>query len=129
MNHSEALRILIFCIGDIRMGTDMAYVSEIRRPDQIGRQDLDEIFRLDEKLFFPHPPVYQAPMILCIRHEEKKIGLMVDRIQEIDMPVFIEEIRILPLLIRADTSSSAIWAAVVKDREIILLLDCVRLTE
>jgi chemotaxis signal transduction protein len=129
MNHTEAIRILIFCIGDIRMGTDMAYISEIRRSDQVGRQELDEIFRLDEKLSFPHPPAYQSPMILCIRHGERKIGVMVDRIQEIDMPIFIEEIRMLPLLIQASTPSSPIWAAVVKDREIILLFDPVRLAE
>lgn len=129
MNHNEALRILIFSIGDIRLGTDMADISEIRRPDQVGRQELDEIFRLDEKLSFPQPPLYQSPMILCIRHGERKIGLIVDRIQEIDMPIFIEEIRILPMLIQASTPFLPIWAAVVKDREIILLLDCVRLTE
>ncbi len=128
MNHSEALRVLIFSIGDIRLGTDIAYISEIRRPDQVGRQELDEIFRLDEKLSFPQTPVYQSPMILCIRHGGKKIGLMADRIQEIDMPIFIEEIRMLPVLIREITPSSPIWAAAVKDGEIILLLDCVRLT-
>ena len=36
----EAMRIVIFRIGDIRIGMDMEFISEIRRTDQIGKHEL-----------------------------------------------------------------------------------------
>lgn len=123
----EVIRIIIFRIGDIRIGMDMEFISEIRRPDQSGRQELDEIFRLDEKLSFSISSECQSPIVLCLSYQEKTVGIIVDRLEDVDMPVFIKDIRTLPSLIEACMPFSAIWAAVVKDGEIILLVDPIRL--
>ncbi len=123
----EVIRIIIFRIGDIRIGMDMEFISEIRRTDQIGRQELDDIFRLDEKLPFSTSYDYESPIVLCLAYQNKTIGMIVDHLEDVNMPIFIKDIRILPSLIEACMPFSPIWAAVMKDEEIILLVDPLKL--
>jgi len=126
MTDSEELRILIFDIGGVRLGIDTEAISEIRRADQTDRRGA-ELFRFEERFSFRENVVYQSPMAIYIKDENRKFAILIEHPKDVGLPISIDEVRPMPSLIRFCYPDSPFWAAAVKDENIILLVDPYRL--
>lgn len=123
----EEIQLLTFTIRGARLGVDTSQVSEMLEAEQAGERGLS-VRRFDDALPFRGGPVtYTSPMVLLIKKGGPQYGILIDKPEEI-CPVPLSMIRPLPPFMLSRKGPKAIWGAVVREEEVILLVDFCRLT-
>lgn len=123
----EEIRILIFNIMDVCLGIDMDWISGIFKPDKIKHRNYD-FFRFHEKVLFRQKNIkYESPMMLLLKNEPFPTGVIIDRPEDINVPVPVNLIHPLPYLIEKNKADSPVWSVAVIDKKIVLLVDADRL--
>jgi len=118
----EAIRVLIFEFKGIRMGVDVEQIAGMLDPRDKSVSELN-VFPFHEKILFRNDcPAYVAPMILLVRGEDGRHGVLIDQPQDI-VSIKIDSIRSLPPLIEASRESRAVWGVALIEEEVVLLVD------
>jgi chemotaxis signal transduction protein len=127
---SNEIQVLIFNIMGIKMGVNMEQICGMREINQAEEKGL-KIVKFHEKTPFRITPViYRSPKLLLIQDDgtSSGSGIIVDEPEDI-VSIPINSIRPLPPLLELLCPSKAIWGAILRDEEIILLVDFFRLLE
>jgi len=120
------IELLTFSIGGVKMAVDTAQIASMLKTGQAEEGGV-RIRSLLEKIPFCSTEIdYRIPHVIVIKDEGEPYGVLIDRPEDI-IRVSIDEIRPLPPVIASCSSSRAIWGAVLKGQDIILLIDFYRL--
>jgi len=123
----EKIRILVFNIMDVWLGIDMDQISGIFKPDNIKDRNYD-FFWFHEKVLFRKENIkYESPMMLLLKTEKIPIGVIIDRPDDINVSVPVNNIHLLPYLIEKSGKNSPVWSVTIINRKIVLLIDADRL--
>ncbi len=123
----DEIRVLAFTSSGVKIGIDT---------DQIARlTGIEEAEGRDWKPFsLPGRPALRgvsspdpAAKVLLARGEGPPIALAIDRLDEI-FSVPVDDLRPLPHLITSSSAFHAVWGAVIRNGEIILLVDIYKLS-
>ena len=118
----ETIRVLLFNVMGARMGVDVEQTAGMLDPRNASVEQLN-VVAFHEKLFRRGDrPAYVAPMVLLVRGDEGKHGLLIDQPESI-VSVGADAIRPLPALIEASMQSRAVWGVALIEGEMVLLVD------
>ncbi len=119
----EEIRIIVFNIMGIRLGMDVEFIAEMCEPE-VAKARKIKTFRFHEKIRFRMKQIeYETPKVLLIKDGNGVSGIVIDRPEEINVPVRTDNIRPLPPLIEAFDGTAPIWGVTVTDSGIVLLVD------
>lgn len=118
----EAIRVLVFQFEGIRMGIDVEQIAGMLDPRDRAVDELS-VSSFHEKLSFRNgPSAYVAPMVLLVKDEEGRHGVLIDQPQDI-ISIKIDSIRPLPPLVEASRESPAVWGVALMEEDMVLLVD------
>jgi hypothetical protein len=123
----DAMHILVFTVQGVIMGVDTSQIQALLEVDEARALGL-WIRPIHEDFSFGALPVtYKAPKVLIIKDHQNFLAAMINRPDTI-AEVKVGSIQGIPPLIAARPGASqSIWGAVVRDGEVILLLDFLKL--
>jgi chemotaxis signal transduction protein len=125
-NITEEVHLLLFTIMGVRMGVDLEQIHQMCDPDQIS-ETTGNVSMFHEKVPFRDATAeYQQPKALIIKDEIRPFGIIIDQPEDI-ISVNLNSIIAIPPLLTSGNKSSVIWAVIIKDKKIILLVDFYRL--
>ncbi|OGW33553.1 MAG: hypothetical protein A2X59_11465 [Nitrospirae bacterium GWC2_42_7] len=125
-NIPEEIKLLTFSIKGIKMGVDTEQIDEMITADEaLARQcNMIDLF---EQLPFHGKSVMSGPQkVLMMKESSPLCGIAIDSPDEI-ISVPVNNIRPLPALALSSRGKMAVWGAFVKNEEIVLLLDLMKL--
>lgn len=132
---SDEMHILVFTVQGVIMGVDTSQIGEILEVDEAATRGL-RIRPIHEEFSFGAGPVtYKAPKVITIKGRTAKgtgdhrssLAAMIDRPDYI-AEVTVDSIQGVPSLLAARPGASrAIWGAFVRNGDVILLLDLLKL--
>lgn len=116
------MEVLTFNIGGVKMGVDTSQVAAMLKPEQAEEMGIG-VSGFAEKIPFRDSDItYSTPKVIVIKDEGIPYGILIDRPDDI-VPVSIDDIRPLPPVVNACIGSKAIWGALLRGAEVILLVD------
>lgn len=124
----DEMQILAFTVMGVRMGIDTSQIEEMLEVDQAIEQGLSACPIHEEFPFGPAQAAYYAPKVITLKDRRRPLALVIDQPDEITA-VPVDSIQPLPMLIAARPGASrAIWGAVVRNEDVILLVDFLKLS-
>ncbi len=124
----NGLELLTFSIGGVKMAVDTAQVSEMLKIEHAADKGIN-ICRIPEKIHFCVQLIgYSDPHVVVIKDVGEPYGVLIDLPEDI-VRVSIDDIHTLPQALALSSTSKAIWGALPKDDNVILLLDLYKLWE
>jgi chemotaxis signal transduction protein len=133
----KEMHILVFTVQGVIMGVDTSQIEEMLEVEEAAARGL-RIRPLHEEFSFGFRPVtYKAPKVITIKgrgaegddDHRDSLAALIDRPDRI-ADVTVDSIQGVPSLIAARPGASrAIWGVVVGNRDVILLLDLLKLPQ
>lgn len=118
----EEIELLVFSMMGVRIGVDTAQVAGMLKPEDAEQQGLATI-ALHERLKFRGVAVsYSDPHVLVIKGDGPRYGIVIDNPEDIAF-MKVDSIRPMPDIFALSGSVNALWGAVIRDNDVIFLLD------
>jgi chemotaxis signal transduction protein len=123
----EEMHILIFTVQGVTMGVDTSQVEELLEVVEAEARRVP-VRPIHEAFSFGALPVtYKVPKVITFKDHRGSLAALIDRPDTI-AEVKVDAIQALPPLIAARPGASpSIWGAIIRDGEVILLLDFLKL--
>lgn len=121
-SYTEDLQMLTFTLMGTKMGVDTAQLDGIIKPDEAVEAGLDVTMFHERVPFRGGPVIYSSPMVLMVKDPHKPYGVMIEEPDDL-ISVSIDSIHELPSLVASCSRTKAIWGAVLKDEDVVLLVD------
>jgi chemotaxis signal transduction protein len=118
----EEIRVLIFRAGGIRMGVDASDITEIIDREQAESRALKPFRLIDGAAGGNMGGTDSSINVLVTRKEGLAGAILIERPEDI-LTIPMDDLQPLPPLIASCGSSRALWGALVRNDEVILLLD------
>src|SRR5512140_810073 len=115
------IEVLTFNALGIRLGVDTTQVESVLEMEQASDREVP-IADIHEIMRSVGSASDQSPKVLLIRHHPSSFGVIVDRLEAIEV-VGLDRIQPMPALIEKSTRTNAIWGSIVDNDEVILLID------
>ncbi|HAK87745.1 MAG: hypothetical protein A2077_07240 [Nitrospirae bacterium GWC2_46_6] len=128
MNINGEVELLTFNIGGVKMGVDTAQIAAMLETGQAEERGVSVSGLFEKMPFRGREITCSAPHVIVIKDEGDPYGILIDRPDDI-LRVSIDDIRHLPPIFAACGCSKAIWGAVLKGEDVILLVDFYRPAE
>ena len=123
----DELQILAFTVMGVRMGIDTSQIAEMLEVGQAVSRGLSTCPIHEKILFGTSLPAYSVPKVITRKDQRRPLAMVIDQPDEI-LNVTIDSIQPLPQLIAAGpVAVRAIWGAVVRNDDVILLVDFFKL--
>ena len=141
-DHNAAMDLLVFREKDSRFGLDAAQIGEILRPQELelhrdSSGDIYSVYRegaeipavgIAAVIGMEGPVSYENAKFVVPKAVESGVGFFIGEPEEI-MQVTVEEIELLPPLIRPMVRGSGMWGMVRSEGEFVIIIDLLEAAE
>ena len=120
------IRVLVFTSGGMKLAVDTDQIVKLTGIEEAEGRGWD-LFTVQDRLA-PHSgaPTNPNAKVLMGGDERLPIAVLIDRLDEI-LSIPIDDLQPMPRLIALSGAARAVWSAVVRDGEIVLLVDLYKL--
>jgi chemotaxis signal transduction protein len=122
----DELQVLTFTLRGVKMGIDTCQIVELMEPDEAEARGWKP-FRLSDRLALRGANAAEhSAKVLLTGKEGTPMAVTIDRPAAI-LSIPLDDLQPLPRLIASCGGSRAVWGAVVREDELILLVDLYKL--
>lgn len=123
----DELQVLTFTLMGVKMGIDTGQIVELMEPDEAEARGWKP-FRLSDRLALRGGTAAEhSAKVLLTGKEGTPMAVTIDRPDAI-LSIPLDDLQPLPRLIASCGGSRAVWGAVVRNDELILLVDLYKLS-
>lgn len=121
------MRILVFTVQGVTLGVDTSQIEEMLEVGEAAARGLPIRPIHEEFSFGALPMTYHAPKVITIKGHRDPLAALIDRPEDI-ADVNVDSIQCVPPLIaERPGATEAIWGVIVRDGNVILLVDFLKL--